>query len=320
MELREVEVFLALAEELHFGRAATRLRVTQGRVSQTIRSLESEIGGTLFERSNRQVSLTPLGARFLVGAQRGYDELQRALRESRAAARDITSQLRVGYLPSMGNDVVTGLVAAFERRYPECHVYLNTLHLRHRLDPEPALLAGETDIALCWSPGGDGTALETPRVVVGPVLQEVPRAVLVPGDHPLTAHRSVSLDDLADYVLINPGNNVPAHHRDRWTPQTTPSGRQLRHTVDDIVGMTHRAELSADDVLTLVARGHGLHLTVATLLEHIPFRGLALVPISDLPPMVLVPVWAAGAENATYRAFANTAAEAAKALRDKRNP
>ncbi|PXY20607.1 LysR family transcriptional regulator [Prauserella flavalba] len=320
MELREVEVFLALAEELHFGRAATRLRLTQGRVSQTIRALETEIGGALFERTNRQVSLTPLGARFRVGAQRGYEELHRALRDCRAAARNITSQLRVGYLPSMGNDVVTRIVGAFERRHPECHVYLHTLHLRHSLDPEPALLAGETDIALCWSPGGDGRALETPRLVVGPVLEQVPRAVLVPDDHPLAKRGSVTLDDLADCVLLNPSKSAPVQQRELWSPPVTPSGRPLRHTGEDIVGLTNRAELTADDVLTLVARGHGLHLTVATLLEHIPFRGLTLVPVTDLPPMALVPVWTASTENATFRAFAQAAAEAAKAMQHNRKP
>ncbi|MEU6645649.1 LysR family transcriptional regulator [Saccharomonospora sp. NPDC046836] len=308
MELREVEVFLTLAEELHFGRAAVRLRITQGRVSQTIRALEKEIGGALFERTNRQVRLTPLGEQFRIGARRGYDELHRALRECRATARNITSQLRVGYLPSMGSDAVTGIVNAFEQRHPECRVYLHTLQLRRSLDPEPALLAGDTDIALCWSPGGDGSAMKTSRLVVGPVLAYVPRAVLVPSDHPLTRHSSIVLDDLVDYVLINPSTAAPAHQRELWTPSTTPTGHTLTHTADDIMRMTHQDEVTANAVLTLVARGNGLHCTITTLLDHIPFSGLSVIPIRDMPPMALVPVWAATLENATIRAFARTAA------------
>jgi DNA-binding transcriptional LysR family regulator len=69
VELREIEVFLVLAEELHFGRTAVRLRLSQGRVSQLVRALEREIGGSLFERSSRQVRLTRLGVRFRSGAE-----------------------------------------------------------------------------------------------------------------------------------------------------------------------------------------------------------------------------------------------------------
>ncbi|TWE30350.1 LysR family transcriptional regulator [Prauserella muralis] len=312
MELREVEVFLTLAEELHFGRAALRLHITQGRVSQTIRALESEIGGALFDRSNRQVSLTPLGVRFLTGARRGYDELIRTLRDCRAAARDITGQLRIGYLPSIGNGLAARMALAFERSHPECRVYLHTLQMRHSLDPEPPLVNGETDVVLCWSPGGDGRAVEHRRLVVGPVLARVPRAVLVPEDHPLTAHESVELDDLVDYVLINPAHTAPQLQQELWTPRVTPSGRKLTLTEQDVVGLTHRPELTADDVGTLVARGHGLHLTVATLLDNVPYPGLAVVPIRDMPPMALVPVWSATAENATIRAFARTAATIAR--------
>ncbi|MFC4002793.1 LysR family transcriptional regulator [Prauserella oleivorans] len=307
MELREVEVFLALAEELHFGRAAARLRLTQGRVSQTIRALETEVGGSLFERTNRQVRLTPLGARFREGAQRGYDELRRALRDTRAAARNVTGRLSIAYLPSIGNDLVTRIVRTFEAGHPECRVYLHTLFPSRKIDLEPTLLEGDTDIALSWSPGGDGAAVASPRLVVGPVLAEVPRAVLVPADHPLAAYESVSLEDLVDYVLINPSNAAPQWQRELWTPSVTPSGKRLRLTADDVVAMTHHDELTADDVLTLVARGHGLHLTVATLLEHIPFPGLAAVPVRDMPPMALVPVWSATAENPAIRAFAEAA-------------
>ncbi|MEU3273514.1 LysR family transcriptional regulator [Saccharomonospora sp. NPDC006951] len=318
MELREIEVFLALADELHFGRAAQRLHVSQGRVSQTIRALETEIGGALFDRAHRGVSLTPLGVRFREGARRGYDELTATLRDCRTAARDVTGQLRISYLPSIGNELATRVVSAFEARHPGCTVILNTLQLRYTLDPEPLLVEGGTDVALCWSPGGDGRALRSSSVVIGPVLAEVPRAVLMPSDHPLATRSSVTLDDLADYELINPAN-ASSLHRDLWTPRVSGTGRRLKLTTSDIVGLTHRPELTADDVLTLVARGHGLHCTVATLLDHIPFPGLALIPITDMPPMVLVPVWAAASENATIRAFAEIAEETVKPRRKTRS-
>lgn len=65
MDLRDVETFLVLSQELHFGRTARRLQITQGRVGQTIQALEREIGGALFDRTSRRVRLTPLGRQFL---------------------------------------------------------------------------------------------------------------------------------------------------------------------------------------------------------------------------------------------------------------
>jgi DNA-binding transcriptional LysR family regulator len=88
VELREIEAFLVLAEELHFGRTAQRLRVSQGRVSQMIRALEREVGGSLFERSSRQVRLTRLGGRFRTGAELIHNEVEDTLRACRAIVSD----------------------------------------------------------------------------------------------------------------------------------------------------------------------------------------------------------------------------------------
>jgi len=89
-------------------------------VSQTIRALEREVGAALFERTSRSVRLTALGERFRSGAQRGYDELNRTLAEARAAARDITGELSVGYLPSIGGGLLATVAAAFEQHHPQC--------------------------------------------------------------------------------------------------------------------------------------------------------------------------------------------------------
>jgi DNA-binding transcriptional LysR family regulator len=94
MELRDIETFLTVAENLHFGRAARRLYLSPSRVSQTIRNLEREIGGPLFVRTTRQVRLTPLGEQFRVHAKHGVDILRMALREAQANARD--AETRVG--------------------------------------------------------------------------------------------------------------------------------------------------------------------------------------------------------------------------------
>jgi DNA-binding transcriptional LysR family regulator len=308
IELRDVRTFLVLSEELHFGRAAARLRVTTGRVSQTIRALEREIGAALFERTSRQVHLTALGEKFRVGAQHGYDELTRTLRDCRAAALGTSGPLRIGYAPSIGGDFATRLAATFEAAQERTTVTLNATPLRRGLRPEDALGNGTADVVLVWSPGGDGQAMAAPRVTIGPVLAEVSRGLLVPAGHALAERPAVSIEDLADYQLLKPPSAEPSRLCDLWTPRFTPSGRPIRHTADDLVTMTGRNEVLVEDVLTLVARGRGLHCTVASLLERFPFPGLTVVPIDDMAPMVIVPVWLTAADNATIRAFAEASA------------
>lgn len=308
MELREVRTFLVLAEELHFGRAAVRLGVTQGRVSQTIQALERELGAALFERTSRRVLLTPFGERFSVGARRGYDELIKTLRSCQTVARGVIGQVRIGYAPTIGGAFATRLAMAFEARHPQCSTMLNVIAMRHTQAPETLFSTGEVDVALVWSPGGDGQVLEHPDLTVGPVLAEVGRGVVVPAGHPLTEHRTVSMEDLAGYELLRPPAMAGGRLSELWTPRLTPSGRPLKHTADDVITLTGRTELIAEDMLTLVARGHGLHCTVVSLLERFPFPGLEIIPLRDMPPMVIVPVWLTAAGNAAIRAFADSAA------------
>src|SRR2546425_11461435 len=90
VELRELEIFLVLAEELHFGRTAERLYLTQPRISQTIRALEDHIGGKLFERTSRRVSLTDLGQHLRDELRPGYAQIQRALTSTSDRARGVS--------------------------------------------------------------------------------------------------------------------------------------------------------------------------------------------------------------------------------------
>ncbi|MFC4585781.1 LysR family transcriptional regulator [Sphaerisporangium corydalis] len=308
MELRGVETFLALSEELHFGRTAARLHLSQGRVSQTIQALEREVGAALFERTSRQVRLTALGERFRQGATQGYDELVRTLRECQAAALDTGRRLRVAYAPTIGGEFATRVATAFEAQHAPCTVTLNASTFRETLIPAGALKNGDVDVALVWSPGGDGRAVRAHDLTVGPVLAEVPRGILLPAGHPLAGRLAVSLEDLAGHELVEFPATESSLLRDRWTPRFTPSGRPLTFTADDFTTLTGRTEILVEDVLTLVARGRGLHCTVAPLLERFPFPGLTVVPISDMPPMVIVPVWLTAADNAAVRAFARLAA------------
>jgi DNA-binding transcriptional LysR family regulator len=305
VELREVGTFLVLAEELHFGRTAARLHVTQGRVSQTIRALEREIGGALFERTSRTVRLTSLGAQFREGAQRGYDQLNLTVRECQQAARDVQVVLSIGYMPSIG-PYVTRLVREFEQTHPGRVVRLSAMG-NFGVVPYGFEFREDTGMALVWSPGGDGSPLDAPGRTVGPVLRRTQRGVLVPAGHPLTRHESISIEDLVGYDLLNPCNIWRPELLDRWTPKVTPSGRALNRLDEDVPAMAGSTELSIEDFITLVMWGRGLHITVATVLDRLSLPDLAVVPIHDLPPMVVVPIWRTAARTSAIDEFVELA-------------
>jgi DNA-binding transcriptional LysR family regulator len=107
LEIRELEAFVAVAEELHFGRAAERLRVTPSRVSQAVRQLERRVGGPLFERTSRRVQLTPLGRRLLDEVRPALSQLEGALREARGTTRSAREPLHVGFSNSLPDRLAT---------------------------------------------------------------------------------------------------------------------------------------------------------------------------------------------------------------------
>jgi len=115
VELRELRVFLTVAEELHFGRAAERLQLNRSRVSQIINTLEARLGGRLFERTSRRVSLTPVGGQLLADIEPLYRQLQRALERTRESAAGVTGAMRIGiYTPICMGRHVAEIVRRFQ--------------------------------------------------------------------------------------------------------------------------------------------------------------------------------------------------------------
>jgi DNA-binding transcriptional LysR family regulator len=307
VELREIEVFLVLAEELHFGRTAVRLRLSQGRVSQLVRALEREVGGALFERSSRQVRLTQLGVRFRSGAELIRNEVGDTLRACRALVRGAEWRLHIGYSGSIGLQFVAKLIDAFESAYPGSVVVFNSLGVRVANPLESLMLDSTLDLALMWCPGGDGRLLSTPALMVGAAIEEDPRALLVPVDHPLAGRAAVGLDELVGYPLLEPGLSMVPALREAWAPYATPSGRRLEYTGEDLASVIGRPEVTVTDIYPLVLAGRGLHFTVSSVLDRLFCPGLVAVRVTDMPPAVLVPVWRASADDEGIRAFVEIA-------------
>src|SRR4051794_32977785 len=135
MELRDIEIFLVLAEELHFGRTAERLHITASRVSHVIKKQERRIGAPLFERTSRTVRLTVVGERLRDDLLPAHVQIQRAVNQAAAVARGITGTLRVGYSTPWCADLVLRAAEVFHGRYPGCAVRVQEIQFNDPLGP-----------------------------------------------------------------------------------------------------------------------------------------------------------------------------------------
>ena len=127
MELRHLRSFLAVAEELHFGRAAARLYISQPPLSQQIRRLEDELGARLFHRTKRRVELTPAGKAFLTEARQTLAQAERAVRAAQRAERGELGELVVGYVTSATYGPLPDVIRTFRKRFPDVDLRLQNL-------------------------------------------------------------------------------------------------------------------------------------------------------------------------------------------------
>ncbi|TMW74939.1 LysR family transcriptional regulator [Thauera sp. UPWRP] len=196
MELRHLRYFIAVAEELNFTRAATRLHIGQPPLSMQIRDLEEEIGVRLFERGPRRVALSTAGERFLLHARRILDGVEEAVAEARRAARGELGELRVGFTSSLPfTDLLPDALNAYRRRFPQVR-----LQLREMFTPEQfqSLVRGELDVGFVRLQAGTPPA--------GIVLREVarnPLRLVVNAAHRLAGAAQVRLAELAGEDFIS---------------------------------------------------------------------------------------------------------------------
>src|SRR6187431_794617 len=187
MELRHLRYFVAVAEELHFGRAAQRLHIQQPPLSRQIQLLEAELGFSLFERSRRRVELTPAGTALLGRARQVFDALEVAVHDARSASEGESGRLVIGYPSSLAYSGLTELLRAFRTRFPSVELSLRELPPGDQID---GLKAGNLDV------GFVRTSLDDPTLVAELVRRESLMVVL-PDDHRLATRRNIPLADLA---------------------------------------------------------------------------------------------------------------------------
>ena len=197
MELKQLRIFLAVAEELHFGRAAERLHMAQPALSTQVRSLEERLGVPLFARTTRRVSLTRTGEAFLPEAKATVAQAEAAMRVARQVAGDRSELLKIGGIDSATAGLLPGVIRAFRREHPHVEIRVEemlsapALHgLEHR----------QLDIVFGRLP--KRAELFHSRHV----LREELVAVL-PHDHPLAARETLTIDDLVHEPLVLPSRS-----------------------------------------------------------------------------------------------------------------
>jgi len=294
VDTADIEVFLTLAEELHFTRTAERLHLPQPRVTRAIAALERHTGGKLFERTSRKVALTPLGALLRDRLDLGYAQLRAAFSEARRAARETVEELRIGFTVTTQSEIVTRLATAFEATHPGCRAVLQEVAISQ---PYAALRQGEVDVLVNW------LAVDEPDLTTGPAIEHHERVLAVGMSHPLAHRRTIHADELADYQTTAWDGALPAALLEAIVPTHTPSGRPIPRSPHMIT--------NAFEALDAIARGPCIHPTMAGI---VIFQrdDIALIPLEGLPPMPLGLIWCTAHENARIRALAATAASIAR--------
>ena len=283
MDLRTLRYFVAVAEELHFGRAAARLHMTQPPLSRAVKHLESDLGCVLLHRSPTGVALTPAGALL-------RDEARTLLAQAeqlRTRVADVAgaATLTVGTLADSAEQVGTRLAAAYRRRHPHVRFRIREADLT---DPTAGLRSGLVDVALTRTP------FDTTGITVH-ALRSDPIGVVLRTDDPLAVRDSLTLADLADRRWFQfPAGTDPVW-RDFWCGPSAAGGRPGEGPVVRTVHECLQSVLWNSTV--------GL-----TLLGHTLPEGLTAVALTDMPPSRLVIAWNSGDPSPLIRSFVQTAA------------
>lgn len=295
LDLRLVEYFVAVAEELHFGRAAERLHIAQPSLSQQVRRLEALLGVVLLDRNSRNVQLTDAGRTLLREGRNILVQAQQTIQATRAAE---VPRLRVGFYGSAGSDLLPGALRAFAEREPSFAVSVSEL----QLGSIDAVLHGAVDVAF--------TRLEpdqTPLEVV--VILEEPRLVALAAAHPLAARDSVSFGELSEESFItNPMLREHGARPPRWLAEQRGHG---------LPGRVAAQSTSVQEILTLVAAGLGVCLVPAAVGRHYPRSDVSYVAVDDAEPAVVSLAWRHGTLSTPIEAFIKSVHEVAAHHGDK---
>jgi DNA-binding transcriptional LysR family regulator len=292
VHLRNLRYFVAVAEELHFSRAAERLHVSQPALSKQIRQLERELRFPLFRRDRRRVQLTAAGEALLPAAREILAGWERSLAAAAQVATEEGKILQVGFQTSVGGHLYQEIAARFAERHGDWRL---ALRLHEWSDPTGGLLDESADVAFVWLPTGAEDRVEVRS------LRSERRFVALPAGHRLARRHALQMKDLVDEPFIAlPPDAGPL--RDYWLALGERRGHPVR------IG----AEVAGpDETFEAVATGHGVVLIAEGNTTVYTRPGIVFRPVLDLAPCELAVAWRRGDRRAGVRDFVRAAVEVA---------
>ncbi|TQL19648.1 DNA-binding transcriptional LysR family regulator [Streptomyces sp. SLBN-134] len=292
VELRYLTAFVAVAEELHFGRAARRLQMAQPPLSQQIRQLEKELGVQLFERNTRSVRLTSAGDSFLGPVRTVLRDLDLATRAVKAAGRGEFGRVTVGFAGASSHEALPLLTRAVRASHPGIELvlagqtYANTALAR--------VAEGTLDLGFVRLPA------RRPGVRTR-VIYEEELICALPSDHRLARQERIALADLAQEPFVTFPSNAGSSLRDAMTEACEKAG---------VVPRVTQEAPDSHTILALVAAGVGVTLTL-TSVQHVQGTGLVYRPLDGDPVRLHAALaWRADNPSAALRTVLAVAEEA----------
>lgn len=269
MDLRQLRYFVTVAEELHFSRAAARLRLAQSALSAQVRQLERELGGPLLVRSTRRVSLTPAGEALLADGRAILSAVEHAIDRAGTLARGGQASLIIGSLGPAPGELLAPLLARFAARHPDVRVELRAFDFNDTVD---GLRNGRADLAFLYAP------LHEPDLVLTPLLSES-RVVVLPRGHRLARRESLRPADLEGEIFVTQPDSAPQEWRDFWM---LVDELGYRPPVSPYVGE------KLEEWLHLIGRGEGIDTCPAIISRYYAWPEVVFVPLLDAPPSTMV--------------------------------
>jgi DNA-binding transcriptional LysR family regulator len=291
VHLRNLRYFAVVAEELHFSRAAERLRVSQPALSKQIRQLERELRFPLLRRDRRRVELTAAGEVLLPAARDLLAEWEQGLAAATQRASEEAKLLQVGFQTSVGGGLYQDIAARFVELRPEWRL---TLRSHVWSDTTGGLRDRSSDVAFVWLPAGAEDEIQ-----VLPLRTER-KYVALPAGHRLARRRVVQMTDLLDepFVALPPEAGAL---RDHWLALDDRGGHPVR------IGAEAR---TADEAFEAVATGHGVALLAEGNVSVYARPGMVCRPVVGVQPCQLAIAWRRGDNRAAVREFVGAAAAA----------
>lgn len=288
IEIRQLRYFQAVAEELHFSRAAARLRVAQPALSRQIQQLEDEIGTQLLKRTQRVVELTPAGAIFLERTSQILEEIGKAVADARRISKGEYGHLVVGFIHSSTYGLLPAIVERFRHLYPDIELELREMTIAEQHD---ALSRGLIDIGLLRpQPAPSG-------IEVQPIMDD-PFLLAVPNKHPLAKVDAIDLQTLAAEPMVMFSKRESPLFHSRIIAMCEQAGFNPKI-------IQHATQIHT--IVGLVGAGIGIAVVPGTARNLHP-RGVRFLQIMDEPEPVHVALgWQRGKDTPAVRSFRQVA-------------